>query len=42
MELETRVEAWATDEREESSVFKVLGIDWKTGGLGPSLEECKQ
>lgn len=27
---------------EESLVFEVLGVDWKKGGLGPSLEEFKQ
>lgn len=42
MERDTRVELWATDELEESSVYKVLGVDWKKGGLGLSLEEFKQ
>lgn len=42
MELETRVEAWAKDELEESLVYKVLGVNWKKRGLGPSLEEFKQ
>lgn len=42
MELEARVEAWAKDELEESLVYKVLGVNWKKRGLGPSLEEFKQ
>lgn len=42
MELETRGEVWATDEPGRCSVYEVLGVDWKKGGLGPSLEEFKQ
>lgn len=29
MELETRVEAWAEDDLEESLVYEILGVDWK-------------
>lgn len=42
MELETRVETWAEDDLEEPLVYKILGVDWKKGGLEPSLEEFKQ
>lgn len=42
MDLETRVEAWAEDELEESLVYEILGVNWKKGGSGLSLEEFKQ